>query len=266
MDAGVSGPGLLVRFLSLFLDRCGLRRAAARGDVGARQDDGFRALAGPVGIMHDAVFIDPAIGLLGPGDSRGKQAEKHEDRAHFHPVSIATNSAFRAATGRPKCRPVHSFDTSEAVVHVELDRVRRHAQTGPLFHFQIDVSIDQNASFRGDTGDFLEMAGNLIDNACKWCESRVKITVTPSTGARAIASGMILTVDDDGPGIPEADLRHVFEPFFYSRTGERGTGIGLAVTYALVQEIGGQISVQSKLGTGTRFNIRLPLKMPRKDQ
>ena len=43
-------------------------------------------------------------------------------------------------------------------------------------------------------------------------------------------------------------------------------GVGLAVTYALVQEIGGQISVQSELGRGTRFKIRLPLKMPQQDQ
>ena len=75
-----------------------------------------------------------------------------------------------------------------------------------------------------------------------------------------------ITFANNGPGIQEADLKHVFEPFFYSRTGEGGTGLGLAVTYALVQEIGGRISVQSELGKGTEFNIRLPIDMPQKNR
>jgi len=65
---------------------------------------------------------------------------------------------------------------------------------------------------------------------------------------------------DNSRGIPEKDLKRVFEPFFYTPTGESGTGLGLAITYALVKEIGGDISVQSRLGMGTQFNIRLPFK------
>ena len=65
---------------------------------------------------------------------------------------------------------------------------------------------------------------------------------------------------DNSRGIPANDLKRVFEPFFYTETGESGTGLGLAITYALVKEIGGDISVQSRLGMGTQFNIRLPFK------
>ena len=65
---------------------------------------------------------------------------------------------------------------------------------------------------------------------------------------------------DNSRGIPEKDLKRVFEPFFYTPTGESGTGLGLAITYALVKEIGGDISVQSRLGMGTQFNIRLAFK------
>ena len=75
-----------------------------------------------------------------------------------------------------------------------------------------------------------------------------------------------ITFSNNGPAIPETDLRYVFEPFYFSRVGESGTGLSLSVTYALVQEIGGQISVHSEVGTGNRFNIRLPLKMPHKEQ
>jgi signal transduction histidine kinase len=69
---------------------------------------------------------------------------------------------------------------------------------------------------------------------------------------------------DTGPGIPQSDLKHVFDPFFYSKTGHDGTGVGLSVTYALVQEIGGTISVQSRQGQGTTFRVDIPLTMPKK--
>ena len=69
---------------------------------------------------------------------------------------------------------------------------------------------------------------------------------------------------DNGRGIPESDLKHIFEPFYYSKTGHSGTGLGLSVTYALVQEIGGTISVQSRPGQETCFDVSIPLKMPQK--
>jgi two-component system NtrC family sensor kinase len=75
-----------------------------------------------------------------------------------------------------------------------------------------------------------------------------------------------ITIADNSRGIPEDDIKHVFEPFFYTQAGESGTGLGLAITYALVQEIGGEISVHSRLGQGTRFTIGLPFKAPDTNQ
>ena len=77
---------------------------------------------------------------------------------------------------------------------------------------------------------------------------------------------ILITIADNGRGIPKKDLKRVFEPFFYTQSGDSGTGLGLAITYALVQEIGGKISVQSQLGQGTSFTIRLPLRAPDKDR
>ena len=79
------------------------------------------------------------------------------------------------------------------------------------------------------------------------------------TARREDAKFISITFSDNGRGIPEADLKHIFDPFFYSKTGEGGTGLSLSVTYALVHEIGGTISVESQLGKGTSFNIRIPL-------
>jgi signal transduction histidine kinase len=127
---------------------------------------------------------------------------------------------------------------------------------------EVDLA-DSIPQFESDRGKLEQVFFNLFNNAIAVMNDGGHLEIKAQ---REDTDFVSITFSDSGQGIAEADLKHVFEPFFYSRTGERGTGLGLAVTYALVQEIGGQISVQSELGTGTCFNIRLPLKMPPKDQ
>jgi signal transduction histidine kinase len=125
----------------------------------------------------------------------------------------------------------------------------------------VDIA-DNIPQFESDRGKLEQIFFNLFNNA---------ITVMKDGGhleicvKRENTNFVAITFANNGPGIPKADLKHVFEPFFYTKAGESGTGLGLAVTYALVQEIGGEIRVQSELGKGTHFHIRLPLKMERND-
>src|SRR4030067_1085103 len=67
-----------------------------------------------------------------------------------------------------------------------------------------------------------------------------------------------ILISDTGCGIPRENLNHIFNPFFTTR--EEGTGLGLAITKRIIEDHGGNISVESRQGEGTKFRIRLPLR------
>jgi two-component system sensor histidine kinase PhoQ len=125
---------------------------------------------------------------------------------------------------------------------------------GPDF----EVRIESGMQFRGDTGDFLELAGNLLDNACKWCEQRVRITAVPSVGALGIASGMVLTVSDDGPGIPQDAADALLQRGMRLDESTPGHGIGLAVVKDIARSYGGRLSINTSDLGGAEITVSIP--------
>jgi two-component system sensor histidine kinase PhoQ len=119
----------------------------------------------------------------------------------------------------------------------------------------IDVTIDPQARMRGDTGDFLELAGNLLDNACKWCASKVRVTVSVADETKG---GMRLTVADDGPGIPADAAQALLQRGTRLDESTPGHGIGLAIVKDIAHSYGGEITIdQSDLG-GAEVTILIP--------
>ena len=97
---------------------------------------------------------------------------------------------------------------------------------------------------------------NLVSNAVEAVEQGSG-QVTVRTGFLAAEELVLLSVEDNGPGIPQDQVMKVFEPF-HSTKGQGGTGLGLAVTKKVVEEHRGTIKVFTALGQGTRFEVRLP--------
>ena len=143
----------------------------------------------------------------------------------------------------------------EKEVHRIIDGLRK------VYHDKapdIEVQIETGMQFRGDTGDFLELAGNLLDNACKWCDKHVRISIVPSAGAGEVASGMVLTVADDGPGVPEDAAEALLQRGMRLDESTPGHGIGLAVVKDIAQSYGGRLSIaRSGLG-GAEMTVSIP--------
>ena len=123
---------------------------------------------------------------------------------------------------------------------------------------QFVTEIADGMLFRGDSGDFLEVAGNLLDNACKWCSERVRVTIRPASGEAEEAKGMILVVADDGPGIPDDAADELLQRGTRLDESTPGHGIGLAVVKEIAESYGGTLEIgQSELG-GAEFIVTIP--------
>jgi len=97
------------------------------------------------------------------------------------------------------------------------------------------------------------------DDPFLWCTRKgCHASIWPSQEKAGERCMIELRVEDNGRGIQPEDLPRLFEPFFTTK-GTRGTGLGLAVTWSIIEGHSGTIDVQSELGRGTSFTIRLPL-------
>src|SRR5262249_39102187 len=116
----------------------------------------------------------------------------------------------------------------------------------------VDLQTEATAHVSGSAAEFREVLTNLIFNAVDAMPEGGRLTVRTWSSD----SHTHLSVSDTGTGMSESVRTRLFEPFFTTK-GERGNGLGLSVTFGIVQRYGGDISVESQLGRGSTFLIRL---------
>lgn len=121
---------------------------------------------------------------------------------------------------------------------------------------QLDLDVHAGAVFVGDIGDFTEIVGNLLDNAFKWCRRLVRVRVRPLEQAGPERRHLLLEVEDDGPGIPQADRPSVIERGARLDQLVPGQGIGLALVRDLVERgYGGSLTLDDSPLGGARVRI-----------
>jgi two-component system sensor histidine kinase PhoQ len=125
------------------------------------------------------------------------------------------------------------------------------------------ISVKPDAQFYGDEGDWMELAGNIIDNAFKWADSTVLISIenTLLGTENTFRHGIRLTVDDDGPGIDENLRQSILERGVRLDSQTPGHGIGLHIVKGIIDAYQGDLqlgsSKQASSNEGTFFNISL---------
>ncbi|HEY1342535.1 MAG TPA: ATP-binding protein [Bryobacteraceae bacterium] len=130
-----------------------------------------------------------------------------------------------------------------------------------LSNVEAEASLAENLPpIPCDSQQIQQVVLNLVLNAAEATQSRVEKRVRIFT-ARA-ADGVVLSVTDTGEGIPPENLSKIFDPFFTTKSEGKGVGLGLAVSYGIVQAHGGEIEVKSKVGEGTTFTVTLPFEQP----
>ncbi|NQT39597.1 MAG: two-component sensor histidine kinase [Planctomycetes bacterium] len=110
-----------------------------------------------------------------------------------------------------------------------------------------------------DLGQLQQVFLNILSNAFAAVAEGGQVDIS----VEAVDENMVtVRIHDNGVGIPEEHIDHIFEPFF-STKGEYGTGLGLSITYGIVENLEGRIAVQSTVGEGTTFTVLLPIAMRR---
>ena len=149
-----------------------------------------------------------------------------------------------------------------AVVETCIETHRGRAEAKEL-DLRLDLGpVDDSTLIVADEEAVHQILDNLIDNAIKYTPEGGWVRVACQLSQEAVE----LEVADSGIGIPRDDLPRVFERFYRvdkARSREMGgTGLGLSIVKHLIQSIGGQISVDSRVGEGTRFKVQLPRYRP----
>ncbi len=131
-----------------------------------------------------------------------------------------------------------------------------HQLMGARIQVRLELA-DELPQVMGDENKLQQVFLNLILNAQDAMPSGGWVTLT-TTHHTDRGGEVIATISDTGQGISQDDIKRIYDPFFTTKgAGSSGTGLGLSITYGIIQEHSGHINVESSLGKGTSFSIRL---------
>ena len=215
-------------------------------------------------------IIKEDLNLLLNSQNRQKQRYRHHlsDLAHAlkTPVAVLNTSAL---SEQPELK--EQLDRITAMIEHQLKRAassghdvwKKQIQISPSLQKlvsalskiyrakQINIEVDctDNAVFRGDETDLMEILGNLLDNACKACQQQVRVSVHTK------ADKLHLCIEDDGPGVPLQKRQYLFERGTRLDTYHEGHGVGLSIVSELVTSYSGSLTLDDSPLGGARFTL-----------
>jgi signal transduction histidine kinase len=215
-------------------------REQAVGRAQAKAGDLAHGLKTPLAVLSQEAERARASGEHELASTIALQVERMHRQVDYHLAHA------RAAAGGTA--PGARCSIAECVEGLVRTLRRLHAERGITF----DTNIPGDHGVRTQREDLEEILGNLLDNACKWAKSRV------STASSIEASNIIITVDDDGPGLDPAKRDVVLKRGVRADEAAPGSGLGLSIVRDLAELYGGSISLESSPAGGLRARLLLP--------
>lgn len=187
-----------------------------------------------------------------PGVPGAAQVDAQVDRM----TAIVEHQLRRAATSGGASVGRHAVELLPIAQELRSTMLKVHGKKD----FSLELVIPPELLFVGDRDDLTEALGNLMDNAAKWCRSRIRVGASFQEEAGA-ARKLAIVVEDDGPGVPAADRERVLERGARADEHTPGHGLGLAMVLDMAEMYGGRLEIaESGLG-GARVELRLPGRM-----
>jgi two-component system NtrC family sensor kinase len=176
--------------------------------------------------------------------------EEHVERAR----KVVHNMLGYARRMEPRLEDVDINQT----INQTIDILENFARANTI-DIQTDL-MDSVPIIAGDQAQLQQVILNLISNAI----DAIGKDGTVSVKSRADDSVIRVVIADTGPGIPENMQKKIFDPFFTTKSSGKGTGLGLWISYTIIEKLGGSLSLRSQAGKGAEFTITMPIVRPEK--
>ncbi len=150
-------------------------------------------------------------------------------------------------------------DTAERCeINDLIDNALNLARNEIKYNLEIVKNFAPLPAVSGFPSQLVQVFTNMFVNASHAAKAKGTLTITTSATDRVIR----ISIADNGEGISEKDLSRIFDPFFTTKPPGKGTGMGLSISYGIIERHGGRILASSEVGVGTEFTIELPVKRP----
>lgn len=198
----------------------------------AMQDKSRRSRESLGNLAH---ALKTKLTLLNQAAERPELNTEPEIRRNIYAATDAISQSIERELKRARLigdtHPMHKVDLKTEIAQLTHTLRQMYADKA----VNITWEITGNAQFHGDQEDLLEMLGNLLDNACKWCRRNVSLTASG-------ADSVVFIVEDDGPGCAESELNLLTRRGFRADESKPGSGLGLAIVYDIVSSYGANLT------------------------
>ncbi len=159
------------------------------------------------------------------------------------------------AAAKAELKAIKSIDISKVIMKIKSSLDKVYIEKGLTF----ELEIPEQHLIYCEEGDLYEIIGNLMDNACKWCHHSVKVTINLNPRKNRRNYGLLLQIEDDGPGIPVGKFNDILKRGIRADENIHGHGIGVTVVHEIISLLGGTLEggTSAELG-GMRWSVYLP--------